>query len=642
MSRVARSRSIIVVAASLPVLAASLASAQVVDGQRSTGTFAHGEYPFRLATQTTATGFGDNFSQLDAIYVNVLADGSLATMITGNLEGNGNGLVTLLDTGKEGAISATNSGGYGVINHNLFGRYTNSFGTRDGTAPGSVFSPGFNPRYAHQVNAFGGKIYQDMVNLSPSFTNDYYLGEALYREKTSFVPSDPPAPATTLNYSFNNTSGNTDSNITTALDDNNTLTFSANSPELATLGLEVQYSAAFLRQKPGTQTKLLVYLAGGDSYFLSNQFLPGLPSGTGNLAGTDNSTPRFNVETQTSNPLSFYLIVPTPTSTSADHSWLDDASWTTGHAPNGTNTQAAFDAGTSPKSVYLNGNVTTGTIYLSGTGGVTINGNGGSGGSDLIMRAFEGDTTVIRASSGSHTINQAVRLGSNLSAEVSAGSSIHFIRIQSEDTTTRATGLSVSGGGTVVLDSYAGGPVSVSGALLDLQGQAVVTGQTEASLSSLVASWWNSGARNGSGLGSSLATLDTITTIGVTANNDGTGNPFHSSFAGVDVSTGDTLAMYTYIGDTDLSGDVDSTDLQRLIVGIRSNGTLTGWSNGDTNYDGLINGNDLANLLLALRLQGAPFSYSFPSGVAGGGAVPEPSTLAAALPLLAIGLRRRR
>jgi hypothetical protein len=121
-----------------------------------------------------------------------------------------------------------------------------------------------------------------------------------------------------------------------------------------------------------------------------------------------------------------------------------------------------------------------------------------------------------------------------------------------------------------------------------------------------------------------------------------------SSFENVSVSSSDVLVKYTYYGDANLDGQVNSSDYTLIDAGYLSGGTLTGWQNGDFNYDGVINGSDYTLIDNAFNTQGAQFLSQIASPtsqVAGTGtssAVPEPATLG----LLAFGtaalLGRRR
>lgn len=618
-----------IVVASFGVVAAN-AGAQTIDGQLGTGSFAYGEYPFRLATQTTATGFGNNQSQIDAAYVNVLSDGSLAYMMTGNLESNGNGLVTMIDNGHVGAIASTDANGYGTF-RDVGGRYTYHFGTRGGNSPGSIMSPGFNPGIALETNLYGSSYYQDVETLAPDGF-ETYVGSNSWRDKIANTGNTPPATPVVQNYAPNNTNAGNDSNVTSAYDDNNTITFTAGSPALAAYGFEANFSNAFLRQKPGAQLKLLLYIAGsGGSDYLSNQFLPGLPPGTANLGSVDDATPRFNVLTQTDHPQDFYLTVPTPTTAGAGATnWGDNSTWNTGFAPNGINTQGAIDASGGARTVTLGSAVTVGTLYVTGAGPTTV------AGADLTLQTYFGDITVVRTS-GNATIASNVKLAGGTSLEVSAGTKLTVSNLSATGDNFRNPSVAVSGGGTVaVAGNVQVGEITVSAGLMTFEpgNGGVLAGTSAATIGAEVAGWYAGGLRNGSGIG--VDSSNALVTVGVIPNDDGQGGTLYSTFLTIPTVSGDVLLKATYIGDTDLNGTVDGNDLANLLAGM--NGGLSGWQNGDTNYDGVVDATDLGNLLGALGGQGAPLGGS---GNGTGGAVPEPSAIGLLVAPGALALRRR-
>jgi len=92
-------------AAALAVFAGA-SQAQTIDGAVGTG-----EYPVALALQSTQTGFGNNFSELDGAYGNYTVGGAMNLAFTGNLEGNSNGFVLFLDSRNGGvrSIARTNA-----------------------------------------------------------------------------------------------------------------------------------------------------------------------------------------------------------------------------------------------------------------------------------------------------------------------------------------------------------------------------------------------------------------------------------------------------------------------------------------------------------------------------------------------------
>lgn len=143
------------------------------------------------------------------------------------------------------------------------------------------------------------------------------------------------------------------------------------------------------------------------------------------------------------------------------------------------------------------------------------------------------------------------------------------------------------------------------------------------------------------GLGSSLAfyTPDGAFTTLAVFDNSVAGHTL-ASFGGVSVTAADVLVKYTYVGDLNLDGVVDASDLARLLQGLNgAGGSSPGWNFGDVNYDGVVDVVDLGRTLASLRGQGAPLVRSG-GGPGGGGVVPEPA--AAAGPLLLAWLSAAR
>ena len=107
--------------------------------------------------QTCATGYGDNMSELNQLVLQATpssSSGSLRLGITGNLEGNGNALVILLDTARGGQ---------------------NPLATQSVPTPpaavsglaGTTLDTNFTPDVMYHLNASGGGglLYVDHVTL---------------------------------------------------------------------------------------------------------------------------------------------------------------------------------------------------------------------------------------------------------------------------------------------------------------------------------------------------------------------------------------------------------------------------------------------------------------------------------------------
>ena len=155
-----------------------------------------------------------------------------------------------------------------------------------------------------------------------------------------------------------------------------------------------------------------------------------------------------------------------------------------------------------------------------------------------------------------------------------------------------------------------------------------------------VASGYNAaggGCWNGPGIASSAAAGETLTAVGVIDNQDtepGIGGL--AELAGVAVPAESVLVRYTWWGDANLDGKVDSNDYDRidtnwLLYG-NGQGTPPGgyrWAVGDFNHDGLIDSNDYDKIDTAWLLQGDPLAgpagptEAAPAAAAGGAGDPS-------------------
>jgi hypothetical protein len=153
---------------------------------------------------------------------------------------------------------------------------------------GSVFSPGFNATLALDLNDFSGTAFVEEYGLvgSPSggFVGSFGLSSGI----------GTGSPGGTIVYGLNNsngagvTGGNAAANSAAAL--------------AVTTGLEIQIPLSLLGN-PSGPIKVLADINGGGDGFLSNQFLPGLAAGSGNVG-----TPGLNFGAVPGQ----YFVVPVP------------------------------------------------------------------------------------------------------------------------------------------------------------------------------------------------------------------------------------------------------------------------------------------------------------------------------------------
>jgi len=184
--------------------------------------------------------------------------------------------------------------------------------------------------------------------------------------------------------------------------------------------------------------------------------------------------------------------------------------------------------------------------------------------------------------------------------------------------------ITLAGGGNKVL--RAGNVAVASPGKIDLTDNWLIvdyTGDTQVDeVAALIASGYADGAWNGWGIVSSLAAAANRA-LGYADN-----VLLHlSSFGGQTVDDTSVLVRYTFYGDTNLDGIVDTIDLDALAMNWQTPGTF--WSGGDFNYDLRTDIRDL--YLLAMNWQAGAAALS--QALAGLGlpnvAVPEPAMAAA-------------
>jgi hypothetical protein len=294
--------------------------------------------------------------------------------------------------------------------------------------------------------------------------------------------------------------------------------------------------------------------------------------------------------------------------------WNTTANWTES-VPNAVDASASLlGAIASPQTVFTNTGVTLGALHFDNTSSYQIAGQG-----SLTMQVSTG-SAVMNVLHGSQKINLPVFIASNTTATVANGATLTIadpVTIRANKTLTRngnvviqapliiETGgvLNIGAGPAAVL---AGAPSLASGARVNVQSSAMIIDyHNQASPSSIIqtqlTSGFNGSVWDGDGINTSSATAAT-----------GLGwkdNPASQSI----------LVKYTYYGDVDLNGTVDSNDFNTLAANY---GAIAGavWSSGDFNYDGKINSVDFNSL-------SGNFGSTIPAPAVLGASVPEPANL---------------
>jgi hypothetical protein len=227
-----------------------------------TGTL-NSAYGSALALQTVNTGFGDSTigdgtsaggSELDAGY-GTIQGGELYLFLAGNFEGNGNHVNLFVSDGAAGqstlALPATGS---------------------MGTMNGSSFSPGFNANLALDLNYYApnNAAYVEEYTIAGAIAAGGYVGSF---GTAGGIGSGTPGPNGIV-YGFNDTHVSTMGAANAAA---NPAAMAA-----ANTGLAIGIPLTLLGNPTGPIEVLADINGGGDGY-LANQFLSGLPVGTGNL-----------------------------------------------------------------------------------------------------------------------------------------------------------------------------------------------------------------------------------------------------------------------------------------------------------------------------------------------------------------------
>jgi autotransporter-associated beta strand protein len=307
----------------------------------------------------------------------------------------------------------------------------------------------------------------------------------------------------------------------------------------------------------------------------------------------------------------------------------------------GTTTLSGANTFTGPFSV------TAGTVVLGSTGALPASRNV-SNGASLVVAA---NTTAGNISgSGSTTVNAGVSLTASTFNEASL----------TNNGTTQINGPGVvgpiTGSGTLIVGTgtsnntlqIAQGSglnqqnslVINAGSSLDLTNNRLVINYGSGpdpitTIAGYLASGFNGGTWNGTGINSSTAVANSLSYGLGYADSADAGNP-----AGL--ASGTIEVEYTLLGDANLDRAVNGVDFG--ILAANFNKGVTAWDQGDFNYDGIVNGVDFADLAAnfnqgangAAGASAADFAALDAFAAANGllADVPEPATITAGLALI--------
>ncbi len=291
----------------------------------------------------------------------------------------------------------------------------------------------------------------------------------------------------------------------------------------------------------------------------------------------------------------------------------------------------------------------TGTTTVVGGATLNVGSSGPIGQGTLLVNGYvdAGNVDVISLTDVSATATSAAQLNANyvrtgtlnISSSAAQFASVYIKLDGSNSGVSRVNALNISG------------PIATPTARIDLTDNDLVIDYTGATPYNNVVNWvragYNAGVWNGNGIASSRAG---------TSPNPGEGGKtgvgyaeastiysvFPATFSGQSVDNSSVLIKYTYLGDANLDGQVDISDLGILATNWQTPGD---WPQADFDYSGFIDISDLGRLATNWQVGvGSPLGPSFDVALASfglpGASVPEPTSVGM-LGMAVLGLRRR-
>ncbi|MFO0857991.1 MAG: alpha-amylase family glycosyl hydrolase [Phycisphaerales bacterium] len=213
-----------------------------------------------VATQTSPTNMGNNAAELNQLFVRAAEDG-LRISVTGNVPTDGTALVLFVQS---------NPGGQQVLN-------TSALTPPPAGLPqlsGTTMDAGFAPDHLFYINFFSGSIYVDQVLLTSSGATKTYRGGGIVGSGVGTLGG-----------------GTNPNGLLVAMDNSNVAGVSASSvagAATATTGVEVRVPYVDIALpttaagRAGRSLRVASTIVRTDGS-MGNQWLPGCPSGTGNL-----------------------------------------------------------------------------------------------------------------------------------------------------------------------------------------------------------------------------------------------------------------------------------------------------------------------------------------------------------------------
>jgi fibronectin-binding autotransporter adhesin len=306
----------------------------------------------------------------------------------------------------------------------------------------------------------------------------------------------------------------------------------------------------------------------------------------------DSSTGSLTVEAGSSTP-----VTSGTWNVAGGGSWTASANWLNGFIPQNAGNTANFDnAITAPSTVTLDSSQTVGTVNFNSSNTYTL----ATGTAGTLILNNGSSSAAINDLGGKHVISAPLVLNSSAVITVAnAGDSLLL-----SGGVSGTGGLTVAGSGKVSLSGNASNTVTSlainSGSTLDLTSSSldINYGGGTSPLSTIT-----------SDLAAGSITSSTLKSGFALGYLDGTLDGPNS------VAAGNLLVKPALIGDTNLDGTVNLTDLLSLLNSYGQTGR--DWAQGDVNYDGTVNLTDLLALLN---------NYGQSSGGIATQVVPEPAT----------------